>query len=172
MNTVTFATQEALRFKNDNSCQIITGAGDRVQWCRYAAVITRAKDKIENEFTAGWEIVKIARRCFSLTCDRSAPVSAHGVRVSNKQIALLRVQPLLITYLVSGINVHCSRSRSEPMLRPDDLKNLDIDIEVLNGSQERVEIETMIQKKKRSGQKSNEGYCNYHTNGHPIINKV
>ena len=57
------------------------------------------------------------------------------------------------------------------MLRPDDFKNHDIDIEVLNGSQERVEITTMIQKK-RYGQKSNEGYCNYLTNGHPIMDKI
>ena len=57
------------------------------------------------------------------------------------------------------------------MPSPDDLKNLDIDIELLDGSQERVEIETMIQKK-RYGQKLNEGYRNYHTNGDPIINKI
>ena len=74
-------------------------------------------------------------------------------------------------YLVSGVNLHCSRSHSEPMPRPDNFKNLNINIEVLNRSQERVEIKTMIQKK-RSGQKSNEGYCNYHTNGDPITNKI
>ena len=84
MNTVVFATQEVLCFKDVNSCKVIIGAGDLVQWCRYAAVITRAEDKIENKFTAGWGIVKIARRCFSLTCDPSAPASAHGVRVLNK----------------------------------------------------------------------------------------
>ena len=47
-------------------------------------------------------------------------------------------------YLISGVNLHCSRSRSEPTTGPDDLENHDIDIEVLDGSQERVEIETMI----------------------------
>ena len=89
MNIIAFATQEIVCFKNVNSCQVITSAGDRVQWCRYAAMITTTEDKIENELTVGWEIVKIARQCSSLTHDRSALVSAHGVRVLNKQIALL-----------------------------------------------------------------------------------
>ena len=54
MNAVAFTTQEVLCFKNVDSCQVIIGAGDWVQWCCYAAVITRAEDKIENKLTAGW----------------------------------------------------------------------------------------------------------------------
>ena len=40
------------------------------------------------------------------------------------------------------------------MPKPDDLRNHDIDIEVLDGSQERVEFVTMIYKTKRDWDKS------------------
>ena len=110
-------------------------------------MITRAEDEIESKFTVGWEIIEIARWCSSLTHGQSALVNTHGIRVLNKQIVLLQVYLLLITYLRSGINLHHSHSRSEPTPRPDDLKNHDINIEVLDRSQERVEISTRIQKR-------------------------
>ena len=59
---VTFATQEVLCFKNVKSGEVIVGAEDRVEQCHYAAVITRIEDEIENELTAGWKIVEMARR--------------------------------------------------------------------------------------------------------------
>jgi len=59
---VTFATQEVLCFKNAKSGEVIVGAEDRVEQCHYAAVITRIEDEIENELTAGWKIVEMARR--------------------------------------------------------------------------------------------------------------
>jgi len=59
---VTFATQEVLCFKNAKSGEVIVGAEDRVEQCHYAAVITRIEDEIENELTAGWKIIEMARR--------------------------------------------------------------------------------------------------------------
>jgi len=59
---VTFATQEVLCFKNAKSGEVIVGAEDRVEQCHYAAVITRIEEEIENELTAGWKIVEMARR--------------------------------------------------------------------------------------------------------------
>ena len=59
---VTFATQEVLCFKNAKTGEAVVGAEDRVEQCHYAAVITRVEDEIENELTAGWKIVEMARR--------------------------------------------------------------------------------------------------------------
>jgi len=59
---VTFATQEVLCFKNAKSDEVIIGAEDRVEQCHYAAVNTRIEIETENELTAGWKIVEMARR--------------------------------------------------------------------------------------------------------------
>ena len=59
---VTFTKQGVLRFKNAKTGEVVFGAGDRVEQCHYAAVITSVEDEIENELTAGWKIVEMARR--------------------------------------------------------------------------------------------------------------
>jgi len=59
---VTFATQEVMFFRNAKTREVISGAEDRVEQCQYAAVITRIEDDIDNELTAGWKIIEMARR--------------------------------------------------------------------------------------------------------------
>lgn len=59
---ITFATQEVLCFKNAKTGEVIVGAEDRVEQCHYAAVIARIEEEIEDELTAGWKVVEMARR--------------------------------------------------------------------------------------------------------------
>ena len=59
---MTFATQEVLCFKNAKTREVIVGAEDRVEQCQYAAVITRIEEDIDDELTAGWKIIEMARR--------------------------------------------------------------------------------------------------------------
>jgi import inner membrane translocase subunit TIM44 len=59
---VTFATQEVMCFRNAKTREVISGAEDRVEQCHYAAVITRIEDDLDNELTAGWKIIEMARR--------------------------------------------------------------------------------------------------------------
>jgi import inner membrane translocase subunit TIM44 len=59
---VTFATQEVMCFRNAKTREVVSGAEDRVEQCHYAAVITRIEDDLDNELTAGWKIIEMARR--------------------------------------------------------------------------------------------------------------
>ncbi|KAI0028678.1 import inner membrane translocase subunit tim44 [Vararia minispora EC-137] len=59
---VTFTTQEILLFRNVASGEIAVGSEDRVEQCMYAAVITRIEEELDNELTAGWKVVEMARR--------------------------------------------------------------------------------------------------------------
>lgn len=59
---VTFATQEVLMFRNIVSGEVAVGAPDKVEQCMYAAVITRVEEELDNELTAGWKVIEMARR--------------------------------------------------------------------------------------------------------------
>ena len=49
-------------FRNVATGEIAVGAPDKVEQCMYAAVITRVEEELDNELTAGWKIIEMARR--------------------------------------------------------------------------------------------------------------
>ncbi|KAF9518018.1 hypothetical protein BS47DRAFT_1338909 [Hydnum rufescens UP504] len=59
---VSFSTQEVLMFRNALTREVVVGAPDRVEQCRYAAILTRDEGELRNELTAGWKVIEMARR--------------------------------------------------------------------------------------------------------------
>ena len=57
---MSFSTQEVLMFRNALTREIVVGAPDRVEQCRYAAIITREESELGNELTAGWKIMEVS----------------------------------------------------------------------------------------------------------------
>jgi mitochondrial import inner membrane translocase subunit TIM44 len=60
---VTFDTQELMLFRNAKSGEIVIGSEDKVEQCRYAAIITRVEEDLNNELTGGWKIVEVWVSC-------------------------------------------------------------------------------------------------------------
>lgn len=56
---ITFATQEMLLFRNAKTREVVVGAEDRVEQCRYAAVVTRVEEELDNELTGGWKVIEV-----------------------------------------------------------------------------------------------------------------
>ncbi|KAK4686908.1 hypothetical protein P7C73_g3214, partial [Tremellales sp. Uapishka_1] len=59
---VTFATQELLLFRNAKTGEAVVGSESDVEQCRYAMVLTRIENDLENERTGGWKVTEMARR--------------------------------------------------------------------------------------------------------------
>jgi len=57
---ITFMTQEVPLFWDRKTREVIVGAGDRVEQCNYAAVITHVEE-LENELT-GWKVIEMVRQ--------------------------------------------------------------------------------------------------------------
>lgn len=59
---VSFTTQELMYFKDAKTNEILAGREDQADMCRYALVITRLEEEMDNEITGGWKVVELARR--------------------------------------------------------------------------------------------------------------
>lgn len=59
---VSFASQEVLLFRNAKTGEAVVGHENDVEQCRYAMVLTRVDTELDNELTAGWKVVEMARR--------------------------------------------------------------------------------------------------------------
>ena len=53
-------------FRNALTREIVVGAPDRVEQCRYAAIITREESELGNELTAGWKVMEVLQWHFCL----------------------------------------------------------------------------------------------------------
>lgn len=59
---VSFQTSELMWFKDAKTGEIKAGRDDQADMCRYAVVLTRVEEGLDNEVTGGWKIVELARR--------------------------------------------------------------------------------------------------------------
>lgn len=59
---VSFSSQELMYFKDAKTGQILAGRDDQADLCRYAMVLTRLEEEMDNEITGGWKVVELARR--------------------------------------------------------------------------------------------------------------
>ncbi|WFD20345.1 protein translocase subunit [Malassezia caprae] len=59
---ISFQTQELMYFKDPKTGEIVEGSVEQANLCRYAMVLTRLADEVENEVTGGWKIIELARR--------------------------------------------------------------------------------------------------------------
>lgn len=59
---VSFSTQELMYFKDAKTGNVLAGREDQADLCRYALVITRLEEEMDNEITGGWKVVELARR--------------------------------------------------------------------------------------------------------------
>jgi mitochondrial import inner membrane translocase subunit TIM44 len=46
-------------FRNALTREVVVGAPDRVEQCRYAAILTRDEGELRNELTAGWKVIEV-----------------------------------------------------------------------------------------------------------------
>ncbi|PWN32163.1 Tim44-domain-containing protein [Meira miltonrushii] len=59
---VSFSSQELMYFKDAKTGEILAGREDQADLCRYAMVLTRLEEEMDNEITGGWKVVELARR--------------------------------------------------------------------------------------------------------------
>ena len=59
---VSFSSQELMYFKDAKTGNILAGRDDQADLCRYAMVLTRLEEEMDNEITGGWKVVELARR--------------------------------------------------------------------------------------------------------------
>ncbi|UZJ56639.1 hypothetical protein CBS101457_005959 [Exobasidium rhododendri] len=59
---VSFSSQELMYFKDAKTGDILAGRENQADLCRYAMVLTRLEEEMDNEITGGWKVVELARR--------------------------------------------------------------------------------------------------------------
>ena len=59
---ISFQTQELMYFTDARSGEVKEGSVEQANLCRYAMVLTRDENGLDNEITGGWKIVELARR--------------------------------------------------------------------------------------------------------------
>ncbi|KDN41343.1 Tim44-domain-containing protein [Tilletiaria anomala UBC 951] len=59
---VSFSSQELMFFTDPKTGEIKAGKSDQTDLCRYAMVLTRVEEELDNEITGGWKVVELARR--------------------------------------------------------------------------------------------------------------
>lgn len=59
---VSFQTTELMYFKDAKTGEVKVGRDDQADRCRYAVVLTRVEEELDNEVTGGWKVVELARR--------------------------------------------------------------------------------------------------------------
>lgn len=59
---VSFSSQELMYFKDAKTGEVLAGREDQADLCRYAMVLTRLEEEMDNEITGGWKVVELARR--------------------------------------------------------------------------------------------------------------
>jgi mitochondrial import inner membrane translocase subunit TIM44 len=57
---VSFQSQELMFFTDPKTGEIKAGKGNQADLCRYAMVLTRVEEELENEITGGWKIVEVS----------------------------------------------------------------------------------------------------------------
>ncbi|PWY98125.1 Tim44-domain-containing protein [Testicularia cyperi] len=59
---VSFTSQELMFFKDPKDGSVKAGNDKQPDLCRYAMVLTRVEEELDNEITGGWKVVELARR--------------------------------------------------------------------------------------------------------------
>ncbi|KIS67497.1 protein translocase subunit TIM44 [Mycosarcoma maydis] len=59
---VSFTSQELMFFKDPKTAEVKAGNDSQPDLCRYAIVLTRVEDELDNQVTGGWKVVELARR--------------------------------------------------------------------------------------------------------------
>ncbi|ETS60224.1 hypothetical protein PaG_05768 [Moesziomyces aphidis] len=59
---VSFTTQELMFFTDPKTGEVKAGNDKQPDLCRYALVLTREEEGLDNEVTGGWKVVELARR--------------------------------------------------------------------------------------------------------------
>ena len=59
---ISFTSQELMFFKDPKTGEVVAGNADQADLCRYAMVLTRVEEELDNEITGGWKVVELARR--------------------------------------------------------------------------------------------------------------
>jgi import inner membrane translocase subunit TIM44 len=57
---VSFSSQELLYFKDPKTNEVLAGREDQADLCRYAMVLTRLEEEMDNEITGGWKVVEVS----------------------------------------------------------------------------------------------------------------
>ncbi|KAJ1017803.1 hypothetical protein NDA16_005120 [Ustilago loliicola] len=59
---VSFTSQELMFFKDPKTGEVKAGNQNQPDLCRYAMVLTRVEQELDNEITGGWKVLELARR--------------------------------------------------------------------------------------------------------------
>lgn len=59
---VSFTSQELMFFKDPKTGEVKAGNEKQPDLCRYAMVLTRVEEELNNEITGGWKVIELARR--------------------------------------------------------------------------------------------------------------
>ena len=62
---VSFQSQELMWFTDPKTNEVKAGKSDSADLCRYAMVLTRVDEELDNEITGGWKIVEVRPICRS-----------------------------------------------------------------------------------------------------------
>lgn len=57
-----FTSQELMFFKDPKDGSVKAGSDSQPELCRYALVLTRVEEELDNQITGGWKVVELARR--------------------------------------------------------------------------------------------------------------
>jgi import inner membrane translocase subunit TIM44 len=57
---VSFTSQELMYFKDAKTGEVMAGREDQADMCRYAMVLTRVEEEMDNEITGGWKVVEVS----------------------------------------------------------------------------------------------------------------
>ncbi len=57
---VSFQSQELMFFTDPKTGEIKAGKSDQTDLCRYAMVLTRVEEELDNEITGGWKVVEVS----------------------------------------------------------------------------------------------------------------
>lgn len=59
---VSFQTAELMYFRDSKTGEVKAGSDKQAEMCRYAVVLTRLEEELDNELSGGWKVVELARR--------------------------------------------------------------------------------------------------------------
>lgn len=116
---VSFSTQELFLFRRATDGVAVVGSENSVENCRYAMVLTRSEEQLDNELTGGWRVTEVSQIRCCLSKGRLELIIKSSLGVIRRGEAAgrlyLHASPF---YLVQGISLayHIYRSSGPPAL--------------------------------------------------------
>lgn len=106
---VSFSSQELMYFKDPKTGEVVAGKEDQADLCRYAMVLTRVEEEMDNEITGGWKVVEVSRWCDCCSWAATDSCSRFSARQTRTGGVLVRERDR------AGLGVPCLPSPKSPL---------------------------------------------------------